>query len=68
MTPGTDGGSPITSYQYSLNGGAWKLGSNGATTFTVSHQKSKAKVRVRVRALNSVGASPPSPSVTVKIR
>ncbi len=68
VKPGADGGSSITSYQYSLNGGAWKHGSSGATTFTVSHQKSKAKVRVRVRAVNSVGTSPPSPSVTVKIK
>lgn len=68
VTPGANGGSPITSYQYSLNGGAWKHGSDGAATFTVGHQKPGAKDHVRVRAVNAVGDSSASPSVTVKIR
>jgi hypothetical protein len=66
--PGSNGGDPVTSYQYSLNGGAWRRGSGGATTFTISHLKSKSRVRVRVRAVNAVGPSGPSGSVTVKVR
>ncbi|MFI5036366.1 MAG: fibronectin type III domain-containing protein, partial [Acidimicrobiales bacterium] len=68
VSPGTDGGSPITAYQYSMNGGAWRQGSSGATSFIVSHLKSKSKVHLRVRAVNAIGPSGPSASVTVKVR
>jgi hypothetical protein len=68
VVPGSDGGSPVTAFQYSINSGAWRHGSNGAVTFKVSHLKPKSKVHVRVRALNVAGASAPSRSVTVKVR
>ncbi len=64
----SNGGSPITSYQYSLNGGAWRTGSTGSGSFVVSHLKSKSKVHLRVRAVNEVGVSGSSASFTVKVR
>ncbi|HVB70104.1 MAG TPA: fibronectin type III domain-containing protein [Acidimicrobiales bacterium] len=66
--PGSNGGDPVTAYQYSLNGGPWRKGSSGGTRFVVSHLKSKSKVHVRVRAVNAVGPSGPSRSVTVKVK
>jgi subtilase family serine protease len=66
--PTSDGGSTITRYQYSLNGGGWRSFSTATRTVKVTHLASGRTYRVRVRALNAVGAGAPSATATVKTR
>jgi type II secretory pathway pseudopilin PulG len=62
--PGSNGGSPITAYQYSLNSGAWTSFSGSTTTQTITGLSVAASYSVRVRAQNAVGDSAASAAVT----
>lgn len=63
-----DGGSPITQYQYSLDGGKWLDSSHrGRTTFTIEHLKAGQTYRLAVRAVNIVGMGPVSAHRSFKI-
>jgi hypothetical protein len=67
FTPPSDGGSPITNYEYSLNGGSsWTPFSPVDTTspVTVSGLTSGQAYTVYLRAVNSVGPGPASNAVT----
>ena len=54
--PANDNGSPITSYQLQVNGGAWQNVGN-VTTVTRTEASNGATYTYRVRAVNSVGPS-----------
>jgi titin len=55
-----NGGAPITSYQYRLNGGTWTSTGTLAEDFTISSLSNGTSYSVDVRAINSVGAGAPS--------
>ncbi len=61
ISGGSDSGSGIAKYQYSINGGAWTNGSSG----TIS---TEGQTTIRARAVDNVGnAGTSTPSYTVKI-
>lgn len=63
-----NGGSPITQYQYSLDGGKWVDSPHHArTSFTVSHLTVGKTYRISVRAVNVVGTSRASARESFKI-
>ena len=67
--PGDTGGSPITSYQYSINGGAtWISLAKGARSVNVTRLIKGHSYRVIVRALNAIGASAASAAKKVVTR
>ena len=67
--PGDTGGSPITSYQYSINGGAtWISLAKGARSVNVTRLIKGRSYRVIVRALNAIGASAASAAKKVVTR
>jgi subtilase family serine protease len=67
--PASNGGSAITFYQYSINGGTkWVAFAKGARSITVEKLSRGGSYRVYVRALNNFGASPPSKSKVVVTR
>jgi len=67
--PASNGGSAITAYQYSINGGAtWAAFKRGSATIVVTTLAKRHAYRVYVRALNTVGASASSTSRVVVTR
>ena len=66
--PASDGGQPITDYEYEQGGsGAWISTGSTATSYTIRNLTNGQPYRFRVRAVNSVGAgaaSAASPNVT----
>jgi kumamolisin len=67
--PSNTGGSPITSYQYSINGGAtWISLAKGARSVNVTRLIKSHSYRVIVRAINAIGASAPSAAKKVVTR
>jgi hypothetical protein len=62
------GGAPISGWQYSLNGGAWKKLPGDAHTFHVSHLTPDKKYQVRLRATNSIGSGAASRSASVIVK
>ena len=57
FTPGSDGGSPITDYQYSLNGETFTALSSTTSPFTLMSLLGRAVYTVRIRAQNLIGFS-----------
>jgi len=67
--PSSNGGSAITSYQYSVNGGArWISLAKGSTSIGVRNLVKGKRYRVAVRALNANGPGATSPSKTIVTR
>jgi subtilase family serine protease len=67
--PSSNGGSAITSYQYSLNGGSrWIALSPRATSITVSHLAKGKTYHVMVRAVNVHGAGAASTAKSIVTR
>ncbi|MCU1533836.1 MAG: fibronectin type protein, partial [Glaciihabitans sp.] len=60
----SNGGSPITSYQYRLNGGTWTNTGSMSTEFTIGALADGTSYAVEVRAVNAVGASSASSPLT----
>ncbi len=59
--PSSNGGSPITAYQYSIDGGhTWTALAKGKTRVAVTTLAKDRAYAVRARALNKVGPSPSS--------
>jgi titin len=64
--PTSDGGSAITAYQYSINGGSsWRAFAKGSSSVVVTTLAKHHAYRVYVRALNAIGASVASTSRVV---
>ena len=67
--PTSNGGSAITSYQYSVSGGSKWLGlAKRATSIKVSNLVKGKSYKVTVRALNAYGAGAASPAKSVITR
>jgi kumamolisin len=67
--PGITGSSPITSYQYSINGGAtWKSLAKGTRSVIVTRLIKGHSYRVIARAINAIGASAASAAKKVVTR
>jgi titin len=68
FTAGSNGGSAITNYQYSLNSGAWTSLSPADTTspVTITGLTNGVTYNVQLRAVNAVGPGAASSSVSVK--
>jgi titin len=70
-TPSSSGGSPITTYQYSINNGTtWTTRPSGttSTSFTVTGLVTGRYYQVQVRAVNAAGNSPASAPSRVLVR
>lgn len=67
--PTMDGGAPVTTYEYSLDGGAtWRAIAKGARSVVVTSLKKGAAYRVSARDANAAGVSDPSTSKRVVTR
>jgi YVTN family beta-propeller protein len=65
FTPGANGGSPITGYQYSLDGGTtWQNVNGVASPLVISGLTNGTSYTVELRALNAAGVSAASNSET----
>jgi hypothetical protein len=66
FTAGDDGGSAITTYEYSLDGGAWTPRGSGTTgsPLVITGLANGTTYQVRIRAVNAVGSGAPSVSVS----
>ena len=68
FTPGNDGGSPITNYQYSLNGGAYTPFDPpidpDAMGVTITELQNGTLYTIRLKAVNANGPSTPSDPVS----
>ena len=65
FTAGSNGGSTITAYEYSIDGGSnWVSTGTLGTSFVISDLSNGTAYPVRVRAINSVGAGVVSAAVT----
>lgn len=62
--PADDGGSPITDYQYMLNGSNWVSAATTGSPITLSGLRNGTAVKVKLRAVNAVGPGQESSSVT----
>jgi surface protein len=70
FTPGNDGGSTVTNYEYSLDGGAtWIAFSPAVTTspVTITGLTNNTEYTITLRARNDVGAGSPSAGLTAKL-
>lgn len=63
--PGTNGGSPITNYQYSINGSTWVTPSPASTAspLVIAGLTNGTTYPVRIRAVNSAGSGAASNSI-----
>ena len=67
--PSSNGGSSITAYQYSLDGGAtWRSIAKGSTSIKVGHLAKGATYRIAVRALNVNGPGVASATKSIVTR
>ncbi len=64
FTPASNGGSAVTSYEYSVNGGAWEPTGSLSPGFTISGLSNGTSYAVEVLAVNAAGDSPPSAAVS----
>jgi titin len=64
FTPGANGGSPITAYQYRLDAGAWVSTGGLGQNFTIEGLEDGRAYAVTVRAINDQGAGAASAPVT----
>lgn len=67
FTPGFNGGSAITDYEYELDGsGNWVSLGDNTSPVTLTGLENGASYSVRIRAVNSAGSGAPSASVTAE--
>ena len=67
FTPGANGGSAITKYQYRIGAGAW-TDAVGSSPITITGVTNYTNPQVRLRAVNAAGAGTPSDVVTARTR
>lgn len=53
--PASDGGSAVTGYEYSLDGGEWKAASGTSSPMSINGLTNGQAYEVRIRAVNEVG-------------
>ena len=68
FTPGANGGSPITKYQYRVGAGAWTDAIGTTSPITISGLTNHTSPQIRLRAVNAVGTSGPSSMVATRLR
>ena len=68
FTAGTSGGSPITKYQFQVDGGTWADAVGTTSPITITGLTNYASLRVRIRAVTAQGVSPASATVGVRPR
>ena len=67
-TAGADGGTPITGYEYQIDGGEWiRTGSTAASVVIQNLVARAADYSFRVRPLNGLGTGPASAAVRVNL-
>jgi hypothetical protein len=64
FTAGATGGSAITDYEYSLNGGAYISAGTTTSPFTITGLSGRTSYSVTIKARNSVGLGSASPSIS----
>jgi hypothetical protein len=68
FTPGTDGGSPITNYEYSIDGGSIFTAFSpvqALSPITITGLSSNTSYTIKLKAVNTIGASIASSSLSV---
>ncbi|CAB4950098.1 MAG: hypothetical protein F2837_09110 [Actinobacteria bacterium] len=68
FTAGSDGGSPITKYQYMVDNGSWTDAVETSSPITVTGLSNYTNHRISLRAVNAVGASRMSAALKVRPR
>ncbi len=64
----SNGGDPVTSYQYSPNGGRWiKVAAKASESFGVGHLVPAKKYSVRLQAVNVLGTGALSRAQSVTV-
>lgn len=61
--PAFDGGAPVTSLEYSLDGGPWTTAAQATSPITIAGLSNGTTYGVRLRAVTSIGVSDPTSSV-----
>ena len=64
FTAGATGGSAITDYEYSLNGGAYRSAGTTASPFTITGLSGRTSYSVTLKARNSLGLGSASTSIS----
>ncbi len=64
FTAGATGGSPITGYEFSINGGATWIALTGTSNLSISDLTNGVSYTVQIRAVNAQGSSPASNSAS----
>ena len=68
FTPGADGGSAITKYQYQLGSGSWTDAAGTTSPITVTGLINYADTSIKVRAYNAAGPGPESTAIVVRTK
>ena len=68
FTLGSDGGSPITAYQYRIGSGFWVDAAETSSPITISGLTNYTDYRIAVRAVNAIGNGPSSKYVAARPR
>jgi titin len=64
FTPASNGGSAITSYEYSVNGGTWTSTGSLSPSFTIGSLANGTSYSIEVMAVNGSGDSTPSSAIS----
>ncbi|MFS0853406.1 fibronectin type III domain-containing protein [Microbacterium sp. 179-I 3D4 NHS] len=67
LVPGFDGGSPITEYEYRLDGGSWQPTGSPSENLTVEGLSPASRTAIEIRAINAAGPGAASAPVTVAV-
>jgi titin len=67
LAPGFDGGSPLTGYEYRLDGGPWQATGSASESIAVSGLAPASRTAIEVRAVNAAGPGAASAPVTVTV-
>ena len=68
FTPGSNGGSAITKYQYKVGNGPWVDAAQSSSPITVTGLTNYTSPQIRLRAVNAVGAGKQSAPVSARPR
>lgn len=68
FTPGSNGGSPITKYQYKVGNGPWTDAVGTSSPITITGLTNYTTPPIKLRAVNSVGAGAASSDIAARPR